>query len=338
MSEDMKIGIVGCGKIVDFEHAEGFKKARGAKIVSLCDVKKKKIDIVKKKFALDATGYTDFKTFLGSGLDAVVIATPNSFHYEQTMAAFKAGLHVLCEKPVAAALPEANRMIAAAKKAGKVLHINQSLRYHPIFQKIRELVEQNKIGEVIHLRCVRGTTDTPDVLWSPGAKWFVQKAFQGGLTLDIGIHISDLMKWVCGSEVDSVAGRIETRKKGIDVPDNVNALFEFENGATASLELSWTYGVEVLLFEVYGTTGAIRMGSMDEERPLELIRQTKAGVRTSRPKIAKSAKNSQQSFVDAIRGKAPSPTPGELGRDALAICDAIQKSDASGRFEKVKHF
>ncbi|HOZ49297.1 MAG TPA: Gfo/Idh/MocA family oxidoreductase [Candidatus Hydrogenedentes bacterium] len=338
MPKPVRLGIIGCGKIATVAHVPGYQALRDANIVSLLDIKPRQMDTIRAACNFDAQGFTDFDAFVASGLDAVSICTPNCFHYPQTMACLKAGLHVLSEKPMAATPAETTRMIAAAKKAGKVLQINQSLRYHPLYQKIADLVAQGEIGEPIHVRCLRSGGSTPDKGWSPGATWFVSKKFQGGVVLDIAVHMADLMKWVAG-DVRQICAYTDTRIKGIDVTDNATALMRFANGATGVLELSWSTPCGGGLFEVYGTTGTIRAG-FSGERPIELIKPGAAGKgpKVTYPKPKAKVKESFECFIAAIRGKAPSPTPGELGRDAIALCDAIARSGASGRFVNVPQF
>ncbi|HEO71810.1 MAG TPA: Gfo/Idh/MocA family oxidoreductase, partial [Candidatus Hydrogenedentes bacterium] len=179
---------------------------------------------------------------------------------------------------------------------------------------------------------------SPDKGWSPGAKWFVSKAAQGGLVLDLGVHMADLLRWIAG-DVAEIAAYVDTRAKRIDVPDNFSALLRFESGATGVLELSWTIPCGGMLIEVYGTKGTLRHGFAGD-RPLELIQPAgnEGRPRVSYPKPRSKAKNSQQCFLEAIRGKMASPTPGELGRDAVALCEAIAKSGETGRFVKVRRF
>ncbi|HEO71179.1 MAG TPA: Gfo/Idh/MocA family oxidoreductase, partial [Candidatus Hydrogenedentes bacterium] len=126
MANHIRVGIIGCGKIAHVDHVPGYLLAKGAKVVSLFDVKPKQVEALRQAFHLDAESYQDFDAFLGSGIDAVSICTPNYLHYPQVMAALKAGLHVLCEKPMAATTAEASRMVHAARKAGNVLQINQT--------------------------------------------------------------------------------------------------------------------------------------------------------------------------------------------------------------------
>src|SRR5690606_32710388 len=195
---------------------------------------------------------------------------------------------------------------------------------------------QGAIGAVQHVRCIRAGGSLPNEGWSPGADWFVSRAAQGGLLLDIGIHMVDVMRWIAG-EVQQVAGTLHQRSPRIDVPDNVCALIQFDSGCTGSLELSWTFPVGAGLLEVYGTAGRIRLGVPDapEQTPVELVTIRDGEAVTSYPPLVSPDADSYASFIRAVRGEAPSPTPGELGRDALAICLAIEQSSRTGRFVDV---
>ncbi len=338
MARKVRVGIIGCGKIAHMDHVPHYLRIKNAEIVSLLDIKGSQITKLKEAFHLSAQAFTSEREFFDSGLDAVTICTPNCFHYAQTIAALKRDMHVLCEKPMAATPGECTRMVAAATRQKRVLHINQSLRYLPLYVTIAEVVKKGAIGTPLHVRCIRAGGTTPDKGWSPGAKWFVSKEFQGGLILDIAVHMADMMKWVAGP-ITHVAAYADTRLKHIDVPDNVTTMMRFANGATGVLELSWTFPVGAGYFEVYGSKGMLRQG-FDSAHPIEIVKPGGKGTapKTTYPPLKKSVKTSQQVFVDAILGKSPSATPGELGRDAVAICDAIAKSGQTGKFVPVKQY
>lgn len=336
MADTVRVGIVGCGKISEADHIPGYLGADKCTITALCDVRPTRMAAVKEQFPAlkDAACFERSDELFASGLvDAVTVCTPNDCHYPQTVVACKAGLHVLCEKPMAGTLAQTTEMIEAARKARVVLQINQTLRYSAQYQGLVDLARSGAIGEPFHVRCIRGGNGTPNVGWSPGADWFVQKAHEGGLLVDIGIHMADVMRMIMG-DADTVAGLVDTRLSHIDVPDNVNALYRYKSGGTGMLELSWTMPGGAGYLEVYGTKGRIRMGFT--EKPIELWQDGRQDP-VSFPEFA-ARDNSQTVFQNAILGKGKTLTPGEYGRRALALCLAVQESSDTGRFVAVKHF
>jgi len=338
MANAVHIGIVGCGRIAEADHIPGYLGTEGCTITALCDQRADRVEAVQKKFPglKDAACFENDADLYASGrVDAVSVCTPNDCHHPQTLAACAAGVHVLCEKPMAGTLEQTTEMIEAARQAKVVLQINQSMRYNAQYQAVVSLVRDGAIGEPFHVRCIRAGNATPNVGWSPGADWFVQKAHEGGLLVDIGIHMADLMRMIMG-DAEKVAGLVDTRLPDIDVPDNVNALFRYQNGGTGVLELSWTLPGGAGFLEVYGTKGRIRMGF--SRKGIELWKDGEnEDAATTYAEITPQS-NSQHVFRDAILGKSPSLTPGEYGRRALALCLAIQESSDTGRFVPVKHF
>jgi predicted dehydrogenase len=148
--------------------------------------------------------------------------------------------------------------------------------------------------------------------------------------------MADLLRWLMG-DVERIAALVDTWKEGIDVPDNVSALFRFKSGATGILELSWTLPSGAGLLEVYGDQGTLRQG-FSSDKPIELIQRVDGEMRATVEKPAAGVPNSFENFAAAIRGEAPSMTPGEYGRRALALCDTMVRSSEAGTFVQVPHF
>lgn len=332
MDDAVRIGIVGCGKISTVGHAPELSRCPGAKIVALCDLVESKAKALRDQFAPDASLFTDFDQFLKFDLDAVTIATPNYLHCPMTLAALGSGRHVLCEKPMAGSVADARKMVAAARKARRVLHINQSLRYTPVYATVAGLVHSGQIGTPLHIRCIRAHNGTPDKAWSPGASWFVSKAAQGGIIFDIGVHMAEFMQW-CVGPVSSISSFLETRTPGIDVPDHAAAVFRFENGASGVLELSWTMPFGAGMLEVYGSAGCIRMGF--SEKPIELTTLQNGAYVKTYPDLLTDLPGADHEFIEAVRGRCKTRTPGEVGLEAVALCEAIAKAGEAGKRIKV---
>jgi predicted dehydrogenase len=322
----VRIGYIGCGKIVQASHLPAMIAEKGrAQIVALHDLKPETAEKAKADFGLGkAVVHLSMESLLKSDVDAVIISTPNTLHYPQTMAALKAGKHVLVEKPMAVDMKQADAMIAEAKKQKRILQVNQTLRFHATYAKIKELVDSGAIGDPVHIRCLRAGGSSPDQGWSPGASWFVQKKFRGGLIMDIAVHMADIMGWYFG-KADMIYAVNTIRKENGEVPDNVSVLIHFANNATGILELSWTIPCGGGLLEIYGSKGTIRLGFGGKG-----LEMAKAGGEYKEVKT-KKVKNSHQVFLDAISGKGKCADPGEVGRHALSYCLAIEKAGDTGR-------
>ncbi len=332
--ETIRIGIVGCGNIAK-GHAKAYHKIRGVRLRAFCDTRPENAEALRDEFAPKAEVFTDLDEMLRSGIDAVSICTPNALHYTQTMKALKAGAHVMCEKPIAGTTAEATKMIRAAEEAGRVLHVNQTMRYHGAYRQLHRLSRKDRLGEILHIRCLRGMAVDPDKQKAQGRGWFHSREHHGGIVLDLGVHMADVMTWI-GGPVSRVAAFTDTRHEGTNATDHASALFRFETGATGVLELSWDMPVGGTILEIYGAGGRVRMDIAAKQ--IAHTRLTSRGESTRRYELKPSRRDSFRAFIDAVRGVAPTDTPGELGRYALALCEAIEKSGETGRFVNVKTF
>lgn len=322
-SDAIRVGIIGCGMITQRSHAPGFAKIPGVTIAALCDPVAENVAKVHDEHAPGAAVFSDYHDLLKSGLvEAVSVATPVFLHCPMALAALGAGCHVLCEKPMAMSKAETAQMVAAARKAGKVLQINLSRRYDAFYQTIAGLLADGRLGQPRHIRAIRFHTAAPDKGWSKGATWFVAKKSGGGIVGDIGVHVGDMMQWFFG-EVESIRALTDTRRPDIDVVDNAVVLFRFRNGATGVLELSWTSPVNRMCMEIHGSEGVLLAGASGDGLQV----QRSAGVEHIPPaQYVQGARNSFQCFADAVRGVAPTPVPGEVGHAIQLVLDAIIES------------
>ena len=324
-TKQIRIGVVGCGNVARQLHLPWINATRGIRAAALFDVVAERGRELRNDLAPEAKLFDDYDAMLKSGINAVAICTPNHLHARLSIRALEAGMHVLCEKPMAGTVADATRMIEAAERNGLVLHINQTLRYHPLWRRVQRLSRPKHIGELSHMRFLRAGYLDPASVERPDRKWFFTQKAQGGILLDLGIHAADLMLWI-GGRVTEVAAFTETSGRGMKTPDNARALLRFENGATGVLEMSWTMPAGAGHTEIYGARGRLRV----VERSVELTRRTARGECAKLHPRYRRCTTSYRAFVKAVRGEAPSPTPGELGRRALAVCEAISQSGKNG--------
>lgn len=328
MSEHpIRVGIIGCGMITQRSHAPAFAKVPGVTITALCDVDAERTAKVRNEHAPQAAVFADYHELLQAGLvDAVSIATPVVLHCPMTLAALQAGCHVLCEKPMAMSQVESAQMVAAAHAAGKVLQINLSCHFIAFYQTIARLIAEGQVGAPRHLRAIRVHPTAPDQGWAPGASWFVTRSQGGGIVGDIGVHVGDMMQWYFG-DVASVSALTATRRPDIDVVDNATAVFQFSNGATGVLELSWTSPVNYMTFEIHGSEGVLLVRGPGQA--LEILREGET-VTIPPEEFDPQGKDSFACFADAIAGLHPTPVPGETGHSIQLVLDAILASGEQG--------
>ncbi len=329
-----RIGIIGAGAITQALHFPGYKQDRRAKLVAFADPSTDRHAEIITKFGKLAA-YTDYRDMLANeSIDVVSVATPNVFHAKQAIAALNAGCHVLCEKPIAATLREADQMLAAAKRARKKLMIGFSHRMFSGPQKCKELLSKKTIGTPFMIR-VRFAHGGPYPGWAKNS-WFYKKSLsKGGAMLDMGIHAIDLCHWMLGP-IKSVSGRAVTLIKPIEVDDNALLQLEFAQGALGYIEVGWTSPPGFSGFEIYGTKGSI---ICDYAKGLSLCTGKSSAGRDSTmqwklidPKPTRGGWDIEiKHWLDVIEGKVPHTLTGQAGRDALEVALAAYKSSDTGR-------
>ena len=340
MNRKLKLGVVGLG--MGKGHAEGYNSHPGADLVALCDLDENRLRSAAKKLNVGQI-YTDFNNMLeGCDLDALSIAVPNKFHAPLTIQALGAGLHVLCEKPMATTVTEAEDMQRAAEKAGKSLMINFSFRFTEASYMLKEQVDSGAIGDIYFGRSMwhrfRGM---------PG-NWFADKEIAGGGPLiDLGVHRLDLALWlmgypepvaVSGSTYDHIA-REEQVGWGdtYTVEDLACGLIKFANGATLLLEASWALNIkerELMVTTLYGTRGNLEQRNVDGGYQFtgEVLSAENGNIFTKTlARRTASTPSAYHEFIDRILEGRPPMATGEEGVKVMKILEGIYASAATGR-------
>jgi len=276
-------------------------------------------------------------------LDAVVVATPNALHAPQTIAAFKAGCHVLVEKPMATTRQEAKAMIAASKKAKKHLMVGMNQRLMPPHVKAKELLGQGKLGRVLAFE-TNFKHSGPDGWSVDGAKsWFFKKPLAVlGVNGDLGIHKADLMRFLLGEEFTHIGGFVTTLDKKqfgtnnlIPVDDNAYLTLKTESGVIGSIHISWTnYGrIEDNGTVLHCEKGVMRIG-MDHEYGVMVDYSNGQRERYAVGEVATNEKQVgsgvSDAFTDCILSRRKPTIDGDEGYRALmVILTAVEASKAN---------
>ena len=261
------IGIIGCGKIAQVRHIPEYADHPQAKLAGFFDLNQQRAQELAQKWGGKA--YASWEEMLADpAIDAVSVCVANNAHAQMTIAALKAGKHVLCEKPMATTLEDCEAMVAAARESGKFLMIGQNQRLTRAHQKARELVEQGVLGDIISFRTTFGHGGPETWSVDPGKNtWFFDKnkAAMGAMA-DLGIHKTDLIQYLTGQNVVETTAKVTTLdKRGADgqligVDDNAICIYRLSGGAIGTMTASWTfYGAEDNSTVLYGTKGILRI-------------------------------------------------------------------------------
>ena len=263
----IKVGIIGCGKITQIRHIPEYTANPNAKIAGFYDINQARAQELAAKHGCKA--YESVEAMLADPeIDAISVCVANHVHAEITIAALKAGKHVLCEKPMAVTRQECEDMVAAAKAAGKYLMIGQNQRLAKAHIKAKELIAQGAIGKVLTFRTTFGHRGPETWSVDPGKDtWFFDKtkAAMGALA-DLGIHKVDVIQYMLGTRITRAQAVLTTLDKRdstgnfIGVDDNAVCLFQMEDGAVGTMTASWTYyATEDNTTVIYGTKGELRL-------------------------------------------------------------------------------
>jgi UDP-N-acetylglucosamine 3-dehydrogenase len=340
--EKLRVGVIGCGSIAQHRHLPEYKSNKNVEIVAVCDINEERAQAVAEKYGVKA--YTNYEELVSSGLvDVVSVCTPNYLHAPISIAALNAGLHVLCEKPMATSKQEAEEMIAAAKESGKKLMIGHNQRFVPSHQKARKLIESGEIGKIYSFRTAFGHGGPEG--WSVDGKesWFFQKekAFVGAMG-DLGVHKTDLLRYVLGEEITEVGSFVETSAKDFaDVDDNAVCILKTESGAIGTLAASWAYvSKEDNSTIIYGEKAILRL---EDDPTNSLVVQYANGevVKYELGKIQSNDDGGQnnshviEKFVESILQDQEPPVSGEEGMKSLEVILAALQSNETKQIVKV---
>ncbi len=261
-----QIGIIGCGKIAQVRHLPEYAAHPQAKIAGYYDINTVRAMELSSRYG--GTVYESYQALLADpAIDAVSICSANVTHAEITIAALKAGKHVLCEKPMATTLEDCQAMVDTAKACGRFLMVGHNQRLAKAHIKARELIAQGAIGKVLTFRTIFAHSGPEN--WAIDGKqtWFFdKKSAMFGAMADLGIHKTDLIQYLTGQKVKEVQAFVSTIDKcGADgtlvgVDDNAVCIYKMDGGAVGTMTASWTnYGGEENSTVLYGTEGVMRL-------------------------------------------------------------------------------
>lgn len=247
-------------------------------------------------------------------LDAVVISTPHTLHYEQVKDALNAGLHVLVEKPMTCSAREAKDLLELAKRVNKILQVSYQRHVQPDFQCIRDAIARGDIGKLTSVTASlyqdwkQLTTHT----------WRQEPALSGGgFLMDSGSHIIDVLLWTTGLKPIEVRPFFHQRGTQVEI-DSFTSI-RFENGVIAGLNL---IGSAPCWFETYVFCGE-EGGIFYDNGKITLRRRNQEPIV---PELKKAGTNPDKSFIDAILGRGEVMVSGEYAYEVIQCTEMIYEA------------
>lgn len=344
----LRIGIIGAGNISN-THLEAYAKCEQAEIVAICDINEGRLNKTADRFGIKNRYLSCEDMFANETLDAADVCVWNSEHANCSIAALNAGLHVLCEKPMAYSTKEAELMKKAADENGKLLMIGFVLRFNDYSLITKDFIDKGYLGDIYHTKATYLRRHG-----APGS-WFCNKAFSGGgPVIDLGVHVIDITRYLMGNPKpvsvyavtqDKLGGR-RNLKTGVewtpedakdsdlfDVEDFATAIIRYDNGSTTLLETSYSLNGEACTKkEIFGDKG----GMLLDDNGVKLFTEMNDYMVDVTPKLeylkqsGASFTNEIAHFVDCALNGTPCRAPAEDGIEVMKILDGIYESARTG--------
>jgi len=336
---ELGFAIVGAGMVARY-HAEAIARTAGARLIAVQRADPARADETAAQFGVPCE--QSYAALLARpDVDVVCVCTPSGLHVAQTIAAARAGKHVLVEKPMALTLADADAAIAACKEAGVRLAVALQRRSDPRFRAVRTAIETGALGNMM-----LGTVSIPYIRpqnYYDSAAWRgTWELDGGGALMNQGIHLLDLLLWYLGDVVE-VQARTTTLAHSIEVEDTAAATLRFANGALGSVAATTAAAPGFPhRIEIYGDQGGvqiegeaiIRSSVAGHAAPLPAGSRepTPAGAGASPTGIgAEGHIRLVADLVEAINDNRAPLVPGAEGRRALALVLAMYEAARTGR-------
>lgn len=288
----LKVAVIGCGGIANQKHFPSLRsQSDRCEMTAFCDIIEERAKKAAEEFGTaDAKVYTDYRELLkDKEIDVVHVCTPNVAHCPVTVAAFEAGKHVLCEKPMAATTEDAQKMMDAWKKSGKKFTIGYQNRFRKDTQMLHKACAAGDLGEIYFAKA-HAIRRRAVPTWGV----FPDKSKQGGGPLiDIGTHALDITLWMMDNyDVESVTGTVFEKlghlkaategnmfgawdPEKFEVEDSAFGYIKMKNGAVIFLESAWAINLREnreASTTLCGTkAGAEIIGGMSQDGDYQLI-------------------------------------------------------------------
>ncbi|MBN2571288.1 MAG: Gfo/Idh/MocA family oxidoreductase [Ignavibacteriales bacterium] len=316
----LKWGAAGCGRFLENTFIPSFQQLKKSKLVSVYSGDIERAKHISKKFHIPFAN-NNFEEFLKSDFNVLYISSVNADHYEQVIKGAKAGKHILCEKPLALNSKQAKKMVEVCKENNVMFSVNYVHRFHPILIKTKELLNKNLIGRIISVSadfCIN---------FPPGGNFrHIKKLSGGGALRDIGTHMIDILRFLCG-EINDIIGYVDNIIYKSEVDDFASAIIKFDNNNYGRFNVSYSAKKAANRIEIFGHDGYICIDNLIGAKggsailTINTFNQTKKVFRKRANKQLQLLREFQKSIIR----KTPLKVTGEDGLKNLVVMEKLEK-------------
>lgn len=341
-TRQLGIGVIGCGGIARHAHLPNIARNPRTRLVAVCDIDHDRAKAFAAEFGDGTTAaYQDYQDLLANpDVEMVCVTTWAAAHAEPVIAAAQAGKHIMCEKPIAISLTDADAMVDAAREAGVKMSMGYQPRFGNGWPRVKQIIDEGLLGEIM------GVTITAAGPSAHGVPWFLKKELSGGgVLIDWGIYTAYCINWWLG-KVDRVYATAKTFRKevevrgelltDVDVEDTVAAHLSFASGAMGTWYSAWAVKARHGGITIDG-----REGSLTIQGPTIRVQSTRVNdpdfisgwheINLVEPPLVELHYRKIDHLVSSILDDTPLLLTGEDGRDALELVLSIYKSAETGQ-------
>ncbi|WMW25417.1 UDP-N-acetylglucosamine 3-dehydrogenase [Methanolobus sediminis] len=310
----LRVGVIGAGAMGK-NHIRIYSEMPGVELAGISDIDKDLVESLAQQYNTNA--FTDYKEMLASGIDAVSIVVPTKMHRQVATDAIEAGAHVLVEKPIADTVENADAIIDAAKKNGRLVMVGHIERFNPAVIKLKEIIESGLLGKIVSISTRRVGPYNPRIR-------------DVGVILDIGVHDIDVISYLYGSDVNQVYA-----VAGADIhsfEDHATIHMRLDHEFSGLVEVNWLTPHKVRKLTAVGVGGVAYLDYIDQTVELH----DSGWIRKAKIEQKEPLKNELEYFIDCINnGKQPNPS-GTDGKHALKVSLAAISSYKEAKMIDIK--
>ena len=309
MKPAFRIGVVGAGAVAQVAHLPAIQRLRGAQLVALCDNDGPKARALAERFGASDV-FTDIEDLLElEDLDMVVVSTPNHLHEPHVLSALAAGVHVLCERPLALTARGVERILGAATRADRKVAVVNNHRFRSDVQAVSAFLRGGELGKLSAVRAGHYQQKRPPEGWR-----FRRAEAGGGVFVEHGMPLLDLALWLSDfPEPVRVTAHMDRGRAASAVEDSMFAVLECAQGKTFTFDVTWAYADEEdrWWFDVLATRGCAQLS------PLRVVKElngkatdvTPRGGATRESAFVQSYRADLAHFLAVLRDEASYEAP-----------------------------